>query len=127
MPAEPEGEISYVVLGKLGDHVKKVIELELLIENEPHFAKSLKLQIDALQEVIRHWPMTDKNREQLRYTFVALADTMRGMAAAEQGMYNLCKEQDASPVQYIYAISQFKYVKDNARTLLSYLNTLGDE
>lgn len=127
MSAEPEREISYVVLGKLGDHCKKVIELELLLENEPQFAKSLKLQLDALQVVIRDWPMTDKNREQLRYTFVALADTMRGMAAAELGMYNLCKEQDASPIQFTYAISQFKFVKDNARTLLSYLNTLGDE
>jgi hypothetical protein len=125
MPAGPE--VEYVVLGKLGDHCKKVIELELLIEKEPHFAKSLQLQIDARQEVIRNWPMTDKNREQLRYTFVALADTMRGMAAAELGMYNLCKEQAASPQQFIYAISQFKFVKDNAKTLLSYLNTLGDE
>lgn len=125
MPAG--SEVEYIVLGKLGDHCKKLIELEILIEKEPHFANSLKIQLDALHEVIHNWPMTDAHREQLRYTFVALVDTMRGMAAAELEMFELCKVENATRMQFVYAISQFKYVKDNAKTLLSYLNTLGDE
>jgi hypothetical protein len=115
---------NYIVVGKLGDHCRKLVELKMLKEKKEHLQKVLDLQITTIEGVVKNWPLDEQNQElRLEILLVNLELEMHKLDEHEQALRLEAKQQkweiDKTLVQD-YLTSQ-----DKCREYVGLLNTLG--
>lgn len=121
--------VSVLVLGTLGDLVKKIIELEML-ERKP--SRDTTVQMYAYGKILEDWPVTDKDQvERLISSF--RIQTARHIAI-EQSMTELSikvtgKIGSSSWVQSVAtltdATNRYLVSKNILRQVLTQLNSMG--
>lgn len=115
-----------LVLGKLGDACKKLIELELLQEKEPRNAL-LAADIQAHKNMIADWPKPNEKDGDFDLRLSQLRIDLNNLSALEKEIREYCKRSDDD--LYLWrshmAVRQYFEKIDWIRASIAKLNTIG--
>ena len=107
------------VVGKLGEIVKKLIELELVLQDDP--ANSFVIaEVAAYQQILNMWPVLQKN--ELMQAVDIFKFNLKHLKEKEE-----CLRNEQTVILYdILAKSNYFKALDAVRHNLAYINTLGE-
>jgi len=118
--------MTVVVIGSLGELVKKIVELQIRITEDPSNREAM-LEEASLQQLLGEWPVSDKDKADLLYLGMKMSITKH--KASELEVRKLLKEkeetEDPAIAYWFYqaAVNLMKYT-DEVRHQIAELNKL---
>ena len=111
-----------LVFGTLGDLVKKIIETEIRIEENPK-DRSAAFELLSLNKLFNEWPVTDSGV--VTVCFYAMKLAMLKYKEKEKALEELAKaDYEHNPVWIRIEINGFLTHRDEIRKLMAQLNEL---
>jgi len=109
-----------IVIGKLGEVAKKIIEIEMLIEKQPN-ARILLVELASYYKVLDAWPVEDK--EVIKSELQIFRYGLELLATYEQELKEASKT--GTTIDVCFAVPRYLKGLKEVRERLTKINSLG--